>query len=90
MTEDEFRASLPPAFGPARTKRYEPRQKPELHAHDFDARVVITSGELHMVFEDRTEILGPGDTCVVPAGTLHSETCTDQGAVGLLATTASD
>jgi quercetin dioxygenase-like cupin family protein len=90
MTEDEFRASLPTGFGPARPKRYEPLQKPGLHAHDFDARVLITGGELHMVFEDRTEILGPGDTCVVPAGTLHSETCTDRGADGLLATTAPD
>lgn len=56
-----------------------------MHSHDFDATVRITEGELRMTYPDRVEVLGPGDHCVVLAGTIHSEQTGPSGAAGHLA-----
>lgn len=66
-------------------KRYPPNDRPEIHSHDFDATVRISSGELHMVYANRVDVLGPGDHCIVPAGTMHSEQTGPGGAEGHLA-----
>lgn len=66
-------------------KVYPSHDRPDLHAHPFDARVLITEGELVLAFADSEIVLAPGDTCDVPAGTLHSERTSATGATGLLA-----
>lgn len=88
-TFDEFAVrARADGFVEPRAVEYAPNADPEMHAHDFDARVLITDGELHMALDDTVLVLGPGQECNVPAGTLHSERTEAMGAVGFLATRA--
>lgn len=42
------------------------------HKHpDSDELFLVIEGELHMEFRERTEVLGPGELIVVPAGVEH-------------------
>jgi len=42
------------------------------HSHpDTDELFLVLEGTLHMGFRDRTEVLGPGEMIVVPAGMEH-------------------
>ena len=66
-------------------KMYPPNDRPDLHTHPFDARVLIVEGTLVMAMTDHELVLGPGDVCDVPAGTPHSEQTVSTGAKGLLA-----
>ena len=43
------------------------------HAHDFDARVMVFGGEITIVRDGKAETFRAGDSCSVPAGTLHAE-----------------
>ncbi len=87
MTEDEFLTwTSRDGFEPSRSVEYQPDSRPDLHDHDFDARVLITRGELTMAYESESVVLGPGDHCEVPAGTMHSEQGSSAGAAGTLAT----
>ena len=72
-------------FEPPQPKAWPAGDEPPLHHHEFDARVLVTEGELVMVYADRSETLVAGDRCDVPAGTMHSEQASSSGASGLLA-----
>ncbi|WP_073974225.1 cupin domain-containing protein [Erythrobacter donghaensis] len=42
------------------------------HSHpETDELFLVLEGRLHMEFRDRTEVLGPGEMIIVPAGTEH-------------------
>lgn len=87
MTPDEFAAWVDAdGFSAPRPMTYEPNQQPPMHAHDFDARLLVTGGELTMALEDEAVVLRPGAECDVPAGTLHSEQGGPSGATAILAT----
>ena len=43
------------------------------HTHDFDARVLVLGGEIAITRDGVGETFGPGDSCMVPAGTVHAE-----------------
>ncbi len=87
MTHDEFAAWVDAdGFSVPRPMTYEPNQKPPMHAHDFDARLLVTSGELTMALDDGAVVLRPGDECDVPKGTLHSEQGGPSGATSVLST----
>lgn len=87
MTDDEFAAwADDDGFSAPRLMTYEPNQKPPMHAHDFDARLLVTGGELTMALDDGAVVLLPGAECDVPAGTLHSEQGGPSGATAILAT----
>jgi quercetin dioxygenase-like cupin family protein len=45
----------------------------EPHAHDFDARLFVLEGSLTLVRGQDRATYGPGEACVVPAGTQHAE-----------------
>lgn len=51
-------------------------QKPgfaeDLHAHDFDARIMVLSGEITVCRDNRADRFQAGDHCEIPAGCLHS------------------
>ena len=49
------------------------------HAHDFDARVMVLGGEITVVRDGRAETFRPGDSCMVPAGTMHAEQVGPEG-----------
>jgi uncharacterized cupin superfamily protein len=42
------------------------------HAHEFGARVVL-DGSITLVFGEDRVTCRPGDSCSVPAGTMHEE-----------------
>ena len=46
---------------------------PEPHAHNFDARLMVTAGALTLTIDGEATTYASGDWCEVPAGTVHSE-----------------
>jgi quercetin dioxygenase-like cupin family protein len=44
----------------------------EPHAHDFDARIMVLSGEFTVTRDNSSETFHAGDHCELPAGCLHS------------------
>ena len=87
MTDDEFAAWVDAdGFSAPRPKTYEPNQKPPMHSHDFDARLLVTGGALTMALDTGAVELRPGDECDVPSGTRHSEQGGPDGATAILAT----
>ncbi len=87
MTDDEFVIWVDAdGFSATRTIEYEANQQPPMHAHEFDARLLVTSGELTMALDDGDVVLRTGDECEVPAGTSHSEQGGPDGATVILAT----
>ena len=49
------------------------------HTHDFDARVLVTEGEIVIRMNGEPRRFLPGEWCAVPAGTVHSEQCGPAG-----------
>jgi hypothetical protein len=51
-------------------------QKPcfceDLHAHDFDARIMVLSGEITIVRDNKAETFKAGDNCEIAAGCQHT------------------
>jgi len=51
-------------------------QKPcfaeELHAHDFDARIMVLSGEITVTRDNQATVFRAGDNCEIPAGCMHT------------------
>ena len=51
-------------------------QKPDfcedLHAHDFDARIMVLSGEITIVRDNKAETFKAGDHCEIAAGCQHT------------------
>lgn len=43
------------------------------HTHDFDARVMVTGGQITLTIEGDRKVYQPGDWCEVLAGTVHEE-----------------
>ena len=80
MTEDDFRQLLTEqGYDEVRAVGYEPGFANDLHTHDFSALLMVVDGELILGREDGSEIIRAGQTCEVPAGTVHSE---GTGAIG--------
>lgn len=44
----------------------------ELHAHDFDARIMVLSGEIAVVRDNKAETFRAGDHCEIAAGCQHT------------------
>jgi quercetin dioxygenase-like cupin family protein len=42
------------------------------HAHDFDARIMVLSGEITVCRDGNATVFGPGDQCEIPAGCEHA------------------
>lgn len=87
MNEVEFRqraADL--GYGEPQAKDYAPNQSGDLHSHDFSAIAMVADGEFILEFEDGEVTYGPGDSCEVAAGTMHSEKTGSAGATVWFAT----
>jgi quercetin dioxygenase-like cupin family protein len=56
------------------------------HTHPVDEILVIISGALNFVWEGGERICRPGDTIILPAGTLHQSEALDDGALYAIAT----
>jgi mannose-6-phosphate isomerase-like protein (cupin superfamily) len=73
MTRFEFEAEVRREGYEVREGEIKPHVHRELHAHEFDARLFVLKGSLTMVFDTDRVTYGPGDSCSVPAGTMHAE-----------------
>ena len=73
MNKAEFEADLLREGYVVREGGMEPNVHREAHAHGFDARVFVLDGSITLVFGDDRHTYGPGDSCTVPAGTMHEE-----------------
>ena len=73
MTRGEFEAELRREGYEVREGEIEPNVHREAHAHEFDARVLVLDGSITLVFGRERVTYGPGDSCSVPAGTMHEE-----------------
>src|SRR5215468_3417438 len=80
MTRAEFEADLRREGYEIREGEIQPNVHREAHAHGFDARLFVLDGSITLVFGKDRVAYGPGDSCSVPAGTLHEEH-TDAGGV---------
>ena len=43
-----------------------------LHAHDFDARIMVLGGEITVIRDNKAETFRAGDHCEIPTGCQHS------------------
>jgi uncharacterized cupin superfamily protein len=73
MNRAEFEADLRREGYKVRDGEIAPNVHRDAHAHDFDARVLVLEGSITLVFGADRCFYGPGDSCNVPAGTLHEE-----------------
>lgn len=81
MTEHEFRELLAArGYDEIRETDYAPWSGNELHTHDFSALLMVLEGEFILASEDGSETYLAGQTCDVPAGTLHAERTAGLGA----------
>ena len=86
MTEEEFHKILDEkGYGQAQIREWEPNLNKEMHTHDKSAMALVTQGELTLVFENSSETFCVGQCCELLAGTVHTETTGDGGAITLLA-----
>lgn len=87
MTETEFGIlATERGHGELRVVEFPPVQRPDMHAHEWSTLLLLTEGEMTMVYEDCSVELAPGDWCEVAAGELHSECAGPDGATALIAT----
>lgn len=49
------------------------------HAHDFAARIMVLSGEITLIRDNKPETFRAGDHCEIPAGCLHAEQVGPEG-----------
>jgi mannose-6-phosphate isomerase-like protein (cupin superfamily) len=73
MNRAEFEADLRREGYEVREGGIEPNVHRAAHAHGFDARLFVLEGSVTLVFGDERCHYGPGDSCNVPAGTMHEE-----------------
>ena len=73
MIRAEFEADLLREGYEVREGGLEPNLHREAHVHGFDARVFVLEGSITLVFGEDRVTYGPGNSCSVPAGTMHEE-----------------
>ena len=56
----------------------------DLHAHDFDLRIMVLSGEITLTRENKAETFGAGDHCELPAGCQHTARVGPEGVAYIL------
>lgn len=85
MKEAQFRQQLQEqGYSEAQSLECEPNLANDMHAHDFSAFAFALSGEFTLVTENGSVTHQPGETCILAAGTLHSEPTSASGAAILI------
>ena len=73
MNRAEFEADVRREGYEIHEGEIEPNVDRKAHAHEFDARIFVLDGSLTLVIGTDRYAYGPGDSCSVPAGTMHEE-----------------
>jgi quercetin dioxygenase-like cupin family protein len=56
----------------------------DLHAHDFDARIMVLGGEITVTRDGKADIFHAGDHCEIPAGCQHTTKVGPEGVAYLV------
>jgi quercetin dioxygenase-like cupin family protein len=80
MDRAAFEAELLREGYEVREARIPPNEHRPPHTHDFDARLYILDGALMLVREGEPTTFLAGESCAVPAGTVHQEITDARGA----------
>ena len=73
MDRAEFEADVRREGYELREGEIEPNVHRALHAHEFDARLFVLEGSITLVFGADRCTYRAGDSCSVPARTMHEE-----------------
>ena len=73
MDRAAFEADLRREGYEVREGEIKPHVHRDAHTHEFDARLFVLDGSITLVFGSERCFYQPGDSCVVPAGTMHEE-----------------
>ena len=73
MDRTQFEVELRREGYEIREGEIKPNAHREAHAHEFDARLFVLDGSLTLAFGTDRVTYRPGDSCTVPAGTMHAE-----------------
>jgi quercetin dioxygenase-like cupin family protein len=73
MDRAEFEADVRREGYELREGGMEPNVHRDTHAHDFDARVFVLQGLITLVIGADRHTYRAGDSCNIPAGTMHEE-----------------
>lgn len=79
LTRAQFEADLRREGFTVRHGGQQPNHTADTHAHDFDARIMVLSGEITLIRDGKPETFRPGDHCEVPAGCMHAEQVGPEG-----------
>ncbi|MET0210588.1 MAG: cupin domain-containing protein [Burkholderiaceae bacterium] len=86
MTEQEYRKrAQDEGYGEVTPREYEPNRDGPMHTHEFSVLVLVTEGVFSLAYEDGVKTYQPGEWCVLPANTSHTERAGPAGAKVLLA-----
>jgi mannose-6-phosphate isomerase-like protein (cupin superfamily) len=56
----------------------------EMHAHDFDVRIMVLGGEITLTRDGKSDMFGAGDHCELPAGCQHTAKVGSEGVAYLV------
>jgi quercetin dioxygenase-like cupin family protein len=56
----------------------------DLHAHDFDLRIMVLSGEITLTRDNKSQTYQPGEHCELPAGCQHTAKVGPEGVAYIL------
>jgi quercetin dioxygenase-like cupin family protein len=56
----------------------------DLHAHDFDVRIMVLGGEITLIRDGASRTFGPGECCEIPEGCLHATKTGPEGVAYLV------
>ncbi len=73
MTRAEFEADLRREGYEIHEGEIQPHTHRQLHAHDHDTRLFVLDGHFTLALGQDRVTYGPGESWIVPAGTVHAE-----------------
>jgi quercetin dioxygenase-like cupin family protein len=79
MTPIEFDADLRREGYQVMNVSLAPNQLNPDHTHEFDARVMVLTGEITITRDGQARLLRPGDYWLTPAHAVHSELAGPEG-----------
>ena len=62
----------------------QPNFAEDLHAHDFDARIMVLGGDITVTRDGKADVFRAGDHCEIPAGCQHSTQVGPEGVAYLV------
>ena len=56
----------------------------DLHAHDFDVRIMVLGGEITLISDGVSRTFGAGECCEIPDGCMHATKTGPEGVAYLV------